>query len=233
MKVLFILFTLYVMLFMEADAQVNIVPLGDSITYGCFDGCGANITTPECVACQGGYRTHLYVLLSQKGIKFNFVGSLESGPSIINRHHEGHPGWRIDQIQAQVVGWMNSYKPETFLIHLGTNDAAQGGQAPILIERMQLLLSTIFKTNPQAVIYVASIIHFYCNDNAESVVAAYNAGLPDVVKQFVSQGFKTYFVDIFNQAGLIQALDYGDNCVHPNVNGYAKMANVWASAIKV
>jgi len=230
MKTFVVLFTLNTILLV--CGQVNIVPLGDSITYGCIDGCGTNITTPGCVDCQGGYRTSLFTLLTQKGIKFNFVGSLESGPSSINRHHEGHPGWRIDQIQADIVGWMNSYKPEIFLIHLGTNDAGQGGSSSLLIQRMQTLLSTIYKANPQAHIYLASIIHFYCNDAAEATVAAYNAGLPAVVQQFASQGFKISFVDIFNKGGLVQA-DYGDNCVHPNKNGYDKMARMWASAISV
>lgn len=83
---------------------------------------------------------------------------------------QGHPGWRIDQIQANIEGWMTSYKPDYLLIHLGnylsffffpiahlfthhcplmylyltgTNDAGQNYSSAVMVQRMQLLLTTI------------------------------------------------------------------------------------------
>jgi len=202
------------------------MPLGDSITYGCLDGCGGNLTNPGCEPCMGGYRTGLSAQLTARQVDFTFVGSVQAGPTNISRNNEGHPGWRIDQVQAQITGWMAASKPDYILIHLGTNDAGQGYNTSTLQVRMQLLLQTIFAANPKTITYVASVIHFYCNDAAEAIVESFNAALPGIVAEVAAKGFPVKFIDMFNLSGLVQS-DYGDNCVHPNAVGYKKMANVW------
>ena len=53
------LFILHNILTSSLAQKLNIMPLGDSITYGCLDGCGTNLTNPGCMACQGIY-TSLY-----------------------------------------------------------------------------------------------------------------------------------------------------------------------------
>lgn len=44
--------------------------------------------------------------------------------------------------------------------------------------------------------YVASIIHFYCNNAAEALVESFNAQLPSIVKQFFDSGYSVTFVGI-------------------------------------
>ncbi|MBS2964878.1 GDSL family lipase, partial [Actinocrinis puniceicyclus] len=71
----------------ESNGGVRVMPLGDSITDG--------NQTP------GGYRIGLWQRFVSAGYKVDFVGSLFNGPSTLGDHdHEGHSGWRIDQIDA-------------------------------------------------------------------------------------------------------------------------------------
>src|SRR5262245_50352644 len=79
-----------------AQADLTIMPLGDSITYGLGG-------TP------GGYRDRLYTDLQNAGFSFTFVGSSTENPSRLlsqagQTHHEGHSGFRIDQIANNLDG---------------------------------------------------------------------------------------------------------------------------------
>src|SRR5262249_58493540 len=82
-----------------AEAQLTIMPLGDSITYGdTFSG-----------PIPGGYRTRLYSDLHDAGYSFTFVGTSTENPSSLlsqarQTHHEAHRGYRIDQIANNLDG---------------------------------------------------------------------------------------------------------------------------------
>lgn len=112
-------------------------PLGDSITYG---------QTLVGAPTPGGYRGDLAQQLAGDGVPFRYVGTsdanapLDSDPAQF--HHDGHPGYRIDQVTAALAGpdgdpgagggyWMAGtgtragVSPDLVIIHLGTNDIAQ------------------------------------------------------------------------------------------------------------
>ncbi|WP_433888455.1 hypothetical protein [Streptomyces sp. CA-111067] len=43
-------------------------------------------------------------------------------PAELGDHdHEGHPGWRIDQLDANIVNWLNATDPRTILLHIRTD----------------------------------------------------------------------------------------------------------------
>ena len=86
-----------------ARAQQRILPLGDSITYGC----GSSDALPpkwpvSCGASAGGYRAPLYHMLRDTGFvtasgnaSFTMVGTQYNGPADIPTYqtaNEGHPG---------------------------------------------------------------------------------------------------------------------------------------------
>src|SRR5437868_6298425 len=81
----------HVPLFKANSPHIKIMPLGDSITYGAYSSTG------------GGYRFHLWNDLRVRGFPVDFVGSVKTGPASFDRENEGHPGWKINQIAAQVV----------------------------------------------------------------------------------------------------------------------------------
>src|SRR3954452_2023929 len=96
----------------ESNGGVRVMPLGDSITEG--------------TQVPGGYRIGLWQRLAAGRYTIDFTGSQFNGPGNLGDHdHEGHPGWRIDQIDANITGWLRTQNPRTVLLHIGTNDVLQ------------------------------------------------------------------------------------------------------------
>src|SRR3954467_14040571 len=90
----------------ESNGGGRLMPLGDSITEG--------------TQVPGGYRIGLWQRFTTNGNRVDFVGSQFNGPASLGDHdHEGHPGWRIDQIDANIVGWLQATTPRTVLLHIG------------------------------------------------------------------------------------------------------------------
>jgi lysophospholipase L1-like esterase len=191
-----------------------VMALGDSITDG-LDG-------------TGGYRADLWQLFHADGRYVDFVGSQSAGPArLADLNHEGHPGWRIDQVDAQVAGWLNTYQPDTVLLHLGTNDIIQDyalAQAPA---RLSALLDHITATVPTADVYVATIVPF-ANATDEAQAEAYNAQLPGIVQAKAGAGKHVHLLDM--HAALTPA-DLLSDGVHPSNGGYSKMAAQWYAQV--
>ncbi|WP_236048832.1 AbfB domain-containing protein [Paractinoplanes ovalisporus] len=188
----------------------RILPLGDSITDG--------FNVP------GGYRINLWRTLIGAGHLVDFVGSQSNGPADLpDREHEGHSGWRIDQVDAQATGWVTATAPRSVLVHLGTNDIVQNYDLPNAPARLSGLIDKIRAAAPGADVFVASIVPF--SDPArESAANAFNATLPGIVR---GKGFKVHFVDLHAALTTAQLADG----VHPNREGYDRMAAGWASAL--
>jgi lysophospholipase L1-like esterase len=191
-------------------ASVRVMPLGDSITDG--------LNVP------GGYRIELWQKFVAGGYRIDFVGSQFNGPASLGDHdHQGHSGWTIAQIDANVVNWLRATTPRTVLLHIGTNDmASQSAGAP---QRLSTLIDKITNTAPDAEVFVASIITL---PFADAQVRTYNAAIPGIVQSKVSAGKRVHFVDMY------PALTAGDlaDGVHPNAGGYGKMATVWFNALR-
>jgi lysophospholipase L1-like esterase len=194
----------------ESNGGVRVMPLGDSITDG--------LTVP------GGYRINLWQKFVSGRFTVDFVGSLSNGPATLGDHdHEGHSGWRIDQIDANIVNWLRTFNPHTILLHIGTNDIIQNvSGAP---GRLGTLLDHITSTAPNAEVFVATIIPLSGKDSA---VRTFNAAIPGLVQTRANAGKHVHLVDMFSA---LTTADLADG-VHPNAGGYAKMANVWFSALQ-
>ena len=72
------------------------------------------------------------------------VGTLKTGPAYVPaswQNHEGHPGWRIDQLDepTERAKWVAT-NPDIITIHLGTNDCYQNYQPATLATKMRSLL---------------------------------------------------------------------------------------------
>ncbi|MEU7619990.1 cellulose binding domain-containing protein [Micromonospora rifamycinica] len=193
----------------ESNGGVRVMPLGDSITDG--------FNVP------GGYRIELWQRLVADGYRVDFVGSMFNGPSNLGDHdHEGHSGWTISQIDANVVNWLRTTTPRTVLLHIGTNDMYNASGAPA---RLSTLIDKITNTAPNADVFVATIIP---RNGTESAVRTFNAAIPGIVQSKVSAGKRVHLVDMFSAVG---TGDLADG-IHPNATGYRKMATTWYSALR-
>jgi lysophospholipase L1-like esterase len=173
----------------------------------------------------GGYRIGLWQRAANAGRAVDFVGSQFNGPASLGDHdHEGHSGWRIDEIDANITGWLRTSSPRTVLLHIGTNDIGQNydvGNAPA---RLSTLIDHIRVLAPNVELFVAQIIPT-TNASNEVKTQTFNAALPGIVAQ---KGPMTHLVDMHSA---LTTADLADG-VHPNAGGYDKMAARWYSALQ-
>ncbi|GAA2701972.1 ricin-type beta-trefoil lectin domain protein [Actinoplanes palleronii] len=195
----------------ESNGGVRIMPLGDSITDG--------YTVP------GGYRINLWQRAAAAGYTVDFVGSAVNGPAALGDHdHEGHSGWRIDELDTNITGWLRTANPRTVLLHIGTNDIGQNHDVANAPARLATLLDHIRTLAPVAEVFVAQIIPT-SNTANEAKVQTSNAALPGIVAQ---KGPRTHLVDMHSA---LTTADLADG-LHPNAAGYDKMAARWFAALQ-
>jgi lysophospholipase L1-like esterase len=198
----------------ESNGGVRVMPLGDSITDG--------------FTVAGGYRTGLWQRFTDGQYTVDFVGSLSNGPATLGDHdHEGLIGWRIDQIDANVVGWLQTYTPHTVLLHIGTNDVLQNfnlGSAP---DRLSTLVDHITATVPAAEVFVATIVPIG-TASQEAAARTFNAAIPGIVQSRANAGRHVHLVDMHSA---LTTSDLADG-IHPNATGYDKMAATWYTALR-
>jgi lysophospholipase L1-like esterase len=194
-------------------APLKIMPLGDSITFG----------TPD--RSYGGYRHALGILLAKDGYSFDFVGSQQSGIGTIrDPDNEGHPGWTIAEIKQGIDagGWLETYQPDIILLHIGTNDIDRGN-ASSAPDNLSALLDDILARLPKVRVVVAQIIPF--RRRPEQGHQSYNAAIPGIA---ASKGPR---VSVIDMRSILTRNDYADD-LHPDANGYDKMAHAWENAIR-
>ncbi|GAA3009135.1 ricin-type beta-trefoil lectin domain protein [Streptosporangium longisporum] len=198
----------------ESNGGVRVMPLGDSITEG--------------TQVPGGYRIGLWQRLAAGRYTVDFVGSQFNGPGSLGDHdHQGHPGWRIDQIDANITGWARTHNPRTVLLHIGTNDILQNYNVAGAPQRLSTLIDRITATVPEADVFVATIIPL---SNAGQAAAArtFNAAVPGIVQAKVNSGRRVHLVDMHSKLTTSDLIDG----IHPTAGGYDKMAAAWYAALQ-
>jgi lysophospholipase L1-like esterase len=198
----------------ESNGGVRVMPLGDSITEG--------------TQVPGGYRIGLWQRVVAGGFRVDFVGSQFNGPASLGDHdHEGHPGWRIDQIDANITGWLQATAPHTVLLHIGTNDVLHNFNLAGAPARLSTLIDHITAAVPSAEVFVATIIPL-ASAGQEAAGRTFNAAIPGIVQRNVSAGKHVHLVDMHS---VLTAADLIDG-IHPTAAGYDKMAATWYSALQ-
>jgi lysophospholipase L1-like esterase len=194
----------------ESNGGVRVMPLGDSITDG--------YNVP------GGYRIGLWQKAVSAGYKVDFVGSGFNGPSSLGDHdHEGHSGWTISQIDANVNTWLRNTNPRTVLLHIGTNDMY--GDTSGAPGRLGTLIDHITSAAPNADVFVATII---TSSGRDTTIRNFNNAIPGLVQSRANAGKHVHLVNMYPA---LSGSDLADG-IHPNSGGYQKMANVWFSALQ-
>jgi lysophospholipase L1-like esterase len=187
------------------------MPLGDSITVS---------TAPH-----NSYRYYLWHLLIEHGYRVDFVGSqhgVGNGPPAnpdFDMDHEGHAGWRADQILAQIQGWASAATPDVVLLHLGTNDVCQGQTVASTLADIGGIIDVLRSVNPHIRVLLAQLIN-----SSNCPPQALNAKLPALVDEKNSMESPVVLVDQYS--GFNPATMCYDG-THPNDVGDSHMANRW------
>lgn len=197
--------------------QIRIMPLGDSITEG--------------QNRQATYRYWLYEWL-RNYFNFEYVGSkfgvFRGQPLYTNfdQVHEGHSGWRTDQILQRISGWAIQSKPDIVLIHLGTNDMIQKRSVQDAIRNLELIIDSLRDQNPLVKIVIAKIIP----NNRPSMpeLLRLNQRIPEVVSRKNTPTSPVLLADQFS--GYNSDKDNFDG-THPGTSGSIKMASIWVNKI--
>ncbi|MGC9539538.1 SGNH/GDSL hydrolase family protein [Streptomyces sp. UG1] len=196
----------------ESNGGVRIMPLGDSLTDGY-------------TSYPGGYRVKLWQLLAAAGHKVDFVGSMANGPAALGDHdHEGHTGWRIDQLDANIDTWLGRSDPRTVLLLIGTNDLNQNHDIADAPRRLSGLIDRIRAVKPRSVLFVATVPP-QSDASLEARVKAYNAAIASLVAR---KGPDVHLVKMYDA---LSTADLADG-IHPTKAGCEKMATVWFRALR-
>ena len=201
---------------------LRIMPVGDSLTQGC------------CIDVQGGYRAPLRNLLGKAGFLTDFIGTqTDIDPAQLDKDHEGHPGYSISMLRDGMGVWLKQAgHADVILLLAGTVDIWTGSPASISFERLKALVEDISYERPYTKIIVSNLISR--TDALDAVQVSYNQQIPSLVSELAAKGRNVSFLDMRNSGlpgGLIGAQDLITDGVHPNINGYEKMAAKWLSAI--
>jgi lysophospholipase L1-like esterase len=197
---------------------LKIMPLGDSLTDG--------YTLP------GGYRDLLEDLFIANfpGFDVDFVGSQSGGPaSLADKNHEGHNGWRIDQIDANVSSWAAAYQPEFVLLDIGANDLLQNYQLSMAPSRVMAVIDKLRAQNPNMMILVGTVIPVNVGAALDANIKSFNASLSTLVKARTSQGQRVYLVDMYTGMSPTENSDG----IHPTKKGYDEMARRWLQGFTI
>ncbi len=207
--------------------------MGNSITFdnNSFD----NPPRPDGVRIS--YRFWLYQLIKDAGYSFDFTGSENAGNDFFQNaemdDNAGFPGITTSQLAYLIKTGYNQrtkvqeapgpylvhHPTDIILLHIGTNGLVSGSKD------VKNLLDNIRFYDNDVIILVARIINRKTysaltttfNDNVEAMVKARND--PRIIS-----------VDIENGSALNYSTEMIDN-LHPNTEGYNKMAIKWFQAI--
>ncbi|KAJ5864233.1 uncharacterized protein N7529_006149 [Penicillium soppii] len=192
--------------------MLRMLPLGASITQGYKSKDG------------NGYRKWLRQQLRYAGWEVDMIGSKKTG-TMHNNNHEGHIGFRIEQI-AEVVKKTLPQKPNLILINAGTNDGIQDYKVDSAGERMDSLLTELYAAIPGTTIILSTLIP---NGKKPNLVADISEQYRDLAAKRRAQNDSLVLAEMSYFIKSDQLVDK----IHPTAAGYEEMASVWWAAIQV
>ncbi len=228
----------------SVQAQLRIMPLGNSITYdnSTLDGLPPSPTRPlnERIA----YRKKLYELLTNAGYNFDFVGSENAGSALLaDSENAGFPGIEAGDLrkllttgkivqnnpflynkndQVTTGPYLDAYNPNVILLHIGTNNVANT-PASVMGQIFDEIEAYAIRSGIKVTVFMALIIKESPNNPKTQV---FNNGIKLIANAVNSDHIKVIVVDMENGAGINYATEMVDQW-HPNNIGYEKMAQLW------
>ena len=137
--------------------------------------------------------------------------------------HEGHWGWRADEVLERIDQWAAHAKPDIVLIHLGTNDIGGGQDIDETVNEIDQIIGRLRAHNRRLQVLLAAILpvaHYAVTRRIEK----FNDRLVELAKAKDMETSRVVLVDHFT--GFDPEQDTYDG-VHPNDDGNQKMAKKW------
>ncbi|MFT5410988.1 MAG: hypothetical protein ACI9NC_003721 [Verrucomicrobiales bacterium] len=161
--------------------------MGDSITDG------SSFDSPDGT---GGYRGPLYDFLTTAGYSIDYVSTNTVNSSqLVEKEHEGHGGWRIGQLDANVASWLAAIDTPHFVrLHIGTNNFG-GVDTVNAINRLDALITKMANLSPTTHIIVTNLIERGGPVNT-SIQTEFNPFVQGVVNDQITAGNLVSFLDM-------------------------------------
>ncbi|MFC8452452.1 ricin-type beta-trefoil lectin domain protein [Kitasatospora sp. NPDC057223] len=195
-----------------SNTHVRLMPLGASITEGYRSSTG------------NGYRGPLFNRLASEGYTPDFVGNLRNG-NMSDPDHEGHSGWRTDQIAGIADATLARWKPNVVTLQIGTNDLAQNYQVPTISNRLDALIDRILDDVPGVTVLVSPLLPS-TDPTIQANRAEYDRRVPEIVRAKAAAGKHVGLADTSS----VKVSDLADDR-HPGDAGYQKVADAFNAAL--
>lgn len=205
-----------------SPAPVKVMTIGDSITQA-----------------DSGHKSYRYALwkkLVDTGHAFDMTGSMQGNfkgdphwPDYkllaFDRDHEGHWGFRVDQVLSEIDAWLKQGAPDIVLIHLGTNDIFQAQSVSGTLDELVQLIAQFRVNNAKVSLLLAQVIpsKFHSAELNEL-----NDGIAGLAQKLHTSESPIYLID--TRVGFDPVIDTYDG-VHPNESGEEKMAEIWLKGL--
>jgi hypothetical protein len=194
-----------------APPVVKVMPLGDSITLGIGSSNSA------------GYRLPLWRdTTAQSRYTVQFVGSQHDG-DFPQPWHEGHGGWKINDIADHIDGWLAAQSPQVVLLHIGINDLDQK-LGEHIDDRLAALVDRIYADRPGVDLLVQGLLP--TTQGLQDEIKQYNQYTEQLGQQEERKGRRFHYV-VPPQLSPAQFHDR----LHPNDAGYSRMADAYYQAM--
>ena len=200
-------------------ALFRIMPLGDSITQA--DG------------SHDSYRRPLWLGLQAAGFEVDFVGSrrrhrMGSAPNDdFDQDHEGHWGWRADEILEEIEDWAGAHNPDAVLVHLGSNDIFQGQSVQSTVDELADIVSRLRRVNERVVVLLAQIIPS-SSERLNREIRQLNDAMARLAERLDTPQSPVRVVDQYSGFDATESTYDG---IHPNARGETQMAVRWQEAL--
>ena len=230
-------------------AHLEIMPMGDSITRGSNSG-DAGYRGPLYTALTADGVNFTFVGNSTF-LDRNRPGG--AGPSVLpdeQRHHEGHGGYVINDLLGNLDGrtrstesdgnadpgyWLTgnsatgqaAQNPDVILLMVGTNDIQIHGLSGI-DTKLHNLINKITELRPDTKLIVAEITPRTDSTERSEAVDTYNEIVRQQVAAFQAAGKN---VELANMNDGFPANGLSSDKLHPQMEGYAWMAEQWEMSL--
>ena len=208
----------------QNNQPLRIMPLGNSITQSNSE--------------HYSYRYFLWKKLIAAHVNFDLVGTLDSNSGgnpewpeymglSFDSDHEGHWGFRADEILAELPEWLSGYFPDIVLLHIGSNDCLQGNSIESTVLEIKQIIGELRNRNSGVTILLARLIP-YSNTSVNNRINALNSNINGIADETTTSLSKVIVVD--QNTGFDVKQDTFDGG-HPNESGEEKMAAIWFDAL--